>query len=92
MSIIIPKQILQEEINECGLACIAMLAESHGKKISMEELRELYPVMKNGSTLYDLMVIAEKFGLNCVPVKFHPGEIEELSLPAIIHYDDNHFV
>ncbi|MDD0832012.1 cysteine peptidase family C39 domain-containing protein [Escherichia coli] len=92
MSIIIPRQIFQEETNECGLACIVMLAESCGKKITMEELRELYPVIKNGSTLYDLMVIAENIGLNCVPVKFHPGEIEELSLPAILHYEDNHFV
>ncbi|HFV5292553.1 TPA: cysteine peptidase family C39 domain-containing protein, partial [Escherichia coli] len=92
MSIIIPNQIFQEETNECGLACIVMLAESYGKKISMQELRDLYPVMKNGTTLYDLMVIAEKVELNCVPVKFHQDEIEELPLPAILHYDDNHFV
>ncbi|MGS3948858.1 cysteine peptidase family C39 domain-containing protein [Escherichia coli] len=49
----------------------------------MEEPRELYPVMKNGTTLYDLMVIAEKVELNCVPVQFHLDEIEEVAKPCV---------
>ncbi|MGD9592912.1 MAG: cysteine peptidase family C39 domain-containing protein, partial [Candidatus Berkiella sp.] len=36
--------ILQTEIAECGLACLAMVASFHGHEIDLNTLRRQYPI------------------------------------------------
>ncbi len=42
MKTTIPNLIFQEETNECGLACVAMLAQTQGQTISLETLRDIF--------------------------------------------------
>lgn len=92
MKNIIPHLIFQEETNECGLACAAMLAQTQGKNVSLETLRELFPASDHGTSLDTLMSIMGRLGVATTPVLFEHHELEELPLPAILHYGASHYV
>lgn len=84
--------ILQTEAAECGLACLAMIAAWHGHRIDLNTLRRRHPVSLKGVTLRGLIQTAAQLQLACRPVRFELDDLRELSLPAIVHWDMNHFV
>ncbi|MBP6123391.1 MULTISPECIES: peptidase domain-containing ABC transporter [Providencia] len=92
MKNIIPDLVYQEETNECGLACIAMLAQTQGISISLEALRDVYPASEHGTSLIDLSTILTNYGVATTPILFEHHELNSLPLPAILHYGANHFV
>jgi ATP-binding cassette, subfamily B, bacterial CvaB/MchF/RaxB len=87
----LPK-ILQTEAAECGLACLAMIASYHGHRIDLNTLRRRYPVSLKGTTLRGLIQVANQMQLACRPLRFEMGDLRLLALPAIAHWDLNHFV
>lgn len=92
MKKIIPDLIFQEETNECGLACVAMLAQTQGRNISLDTLRELFPASDHGTSLNSLMNILTSLGITTTPVLFEHQELNKLPLPAILHYGASHYV
>lgn len=84
--------MLQSEAAECGLACLAMIANHHGHKTNLPGLRQRYPTSIKGATLADLMAIASDLGLSPRAVRLDLDELGRLQLPAILHWDMNHFV
>jgi len=56
--------LLQAELTECGLACVAMMAAFHGKPISMREARQHIVLSSKGATLADLIDIASALALS----------------------------
>ena len=84
--------ILQTEAAECGLACLAMIASYHGHRIDLNTLRRRYPVSLKGVTLRGLIQVADQMHLACRPVRFELHDIRLLTLPAVVHWDMNHFV
>jgi ATP-binding cassette, subfamily B, bacterial CvaB/MchF/RaxB len=84
--------ILQSEASECGLACLAMVANAHQVRLSLAELRRRFPVSLKGATLQQLISHAAEIGLSARPLKLELGELRHLSLPCILHWDLNHFV
>ncbi|PLR33557.1 peptidase domain-containing ABC transporter [Chimaeribacter arupi] len=89
---IIPGMVLQSEANECGLACIAMLAETQGVDTSLEMLRKSYPASAHGMTMKQLCDVLQDLAIPHYPVKFDFSELEALPLPAILHYGEGHYV
>jgi len=83
---------LQTEAAECGLACLAMIASFHRYRVDLNTLRRRFPVSLKGVTLKALMQIAEQLQLACRPLKFDIDNLHQLRLPAIVHWDMNHFV
>jgi ATP-binding cassette subfamily B protein RaxB len=92
MKTTIPNLIFQEETNECGLACVAMLAQTQGQTISLETLRGIFPASDHGTSLDTLMAILARLGIATTPVLFEHHELSELPLPAILHYGASHYV
>ncbi|HID8744548.1 TPA: peptidase domain-containing ABC transporter [Enterobacter mori] len=92
MKTTIPNLIFQEETNECGLACVAMLAQTQGQTISLETLRGIFPASEHGTSLDTLMAILARLGIATTPVLFEHHELSELPLPAILHYGASHYV
>jgi ABC-type bacteriocin/lantibiotic exporter with double-glycine peptidase domain len=92
MEKIIPTQVFQGETNECGLACIAMLAQTQGIDAPLENLRERYPASQHGTSLTTLCTILSELAIPAYPVIFEHGELAELPLPAILHYGASHYV
>ncbi len=92
MEKIIPTQVFQGETNECGLACITMLAQTQGIDAPLENLRERYPASQHGTSLTTLCTILSELAIPAYPVIFDHGELAELPLPAILHYGASHYV
>ncbi|MHA6636294.1 peptidase domain-containing ABC transporter [Citrobacter farmeri] len=92
MTTTIPNLIFQEETNECGLACVAMLAQTQGQPVSLATLREWFPASDHGTSLDTLMSILARLGIATTPVLFEHDELSSLPLPAILHYGASHYV
>jgi ATP-binding cassette, subfamily B, bacterial CvaB/MchF/RaxB len=84
--------IQQTEAAECGLACLAMISSYHGHRIDLNTLRRRYPVSLKGVTLRALIQVASQMHLACRPLRFELGQLTQLHVPAIIHWDMNHFL
>lgn len=84
--------ILQTEAAECGLACLAMIASYFGHRIDIDTLRRRHPVSLKGVTLRSLIEIARHLQLGCRPLRVELDHLAKLRLPAVLHWDMNHFV
>ena len=84
--------ILQSEAPECGIACVAMIASYYGFRTDLTAMRlRLAPSMK-GVTLKHISAIADTMKLAARGVKVPLEGLGQLKLPAILHWDMNHFV
>ena len=84
--------ILQTEASECGLACLAMVAAYHGHHIDLGTLRRRHPVSLKGVTLRSLIKVAKELQFSCRALRFELDNLRQLQLPAIVHWDMDHFV
>ena len=84
--------IQQSEAGECGLACLAMVAGHHGLKTDMPALRRRFSLSLKGTTLKALMQVAEQIGFTARPLRGEIEHLQDMALPAVLHWDLNHFV
>ena len=84
--------IEQMEHSECGLASLAMVFSFHGKYVSLAELREKFGVPKGGTSLYQLMLIGKHYELDVKGFKVTKEALMEMTLPAIIHWENKHYI
>ncbi|HMW71926.1 MAG TPA: cysteine peptidase family C39 domain-containing protein, partial [Cellvibrionaceae bacterium] len=87
-----PPLILQTEAAECALACLASISNFYGRACDLMSLRSQFDISLKGSSLSSLIQLAEAMGFNSRPVRAELNELSELQLPAILHWDLNHFV
>ena len=84
--------ILQSEAPECGIACLAMVASYYGHLTDLSAMRlRLSPSLK-GVTLKHVSQVAESMGLSARGVQVPLDSLGKLQLPAVLHWDMNHFV
>lgn len=86
------RTVLQSEAAECGLASITMVARFHGHKVDLAGLRQRFPTSIKGMTLRALIDVASDLDLSARAVRLELEEVASLQLPAILHWDLNHFV
>jgi len=84
--------ILQSEVAECGLACLAMAASCLGLRIDLASIRGRFPVSLNGTSLGTLSECAERLKLSSRGVHLTLEELRDLKTPAILHWGLGHFV
>ncbi|MCF4008457.1 peptidase domain-containing ABC transporter [Rheinheimera sp. UJ63] len=84
--------IYQSEAAECGLACMAMIANHHGHQLDLTTLRNRYSVSFKGANLQQLMVLANQLGLAGRALKLELEDLAKLKTPCILHWEMNHFV
>lgn len=82
----------QAEAAECGLACVGMIAGAHGHKTDLATLRGKFPISLKGATLKDVIEISAQLGMGARAVRCEPEELKGLRVPAILHWNMNHFV
>lgn len=80
------------ETAECGLACVAMVAAYHGHDINLAGLRRRFGVAASGARLRDLMEAFESLELQSRAVRLDVPALGQLALPAILHWNLDHFV
>lgn len=95
-SLFAPRQrlpvILQAERAECGLACLAMIANYYGYRTNLNTLRQEFSLSVRGTTLAEMLSIATDLKLQTRALRLEPDELQHIALPAILHWDMGHFV
>ncbi|HEX8526946.1 peptidase domain-containing ABC transporter, partial [Allosphingosinicella sp.] len=86
------RPIRQAEAAECGLAALAMVANHWGHDLDIAALRRRFGISSRGTGLRSLMNAADSLGLAPRPVKLGLDGLAGLQLPAILHWDMDHFV
>ena len=84
--------ILQNEIAECGLACVAMICGFYGKKTDLASLRKVIDTGTRGSTMKEIAELGDSMGFSVKSLKLGLKQIDKLILPAIIHWNLVHYV
>lgn len=84
--------VYQTESSTCGLACLSMIMQYHGKAVTITAIQERFPVSLKGITLKQVVSIANEYQLTSRPIKCDVDSLAGLKLPAILHWDFNHFV
>jgi ATP-binding cassette, subfamily B, bacterial HlyB/CyaB len=82
----------QQSASDCGAACLVMVARYWGKKFSVNRLRELARVDRNGSSLKGLSGAAESVGFTTRPIKVSLDLLAKQPLPVIAHWQGKHYV
>lgn len=84
--------IYQSEAAECGLACMAMVANYHGHQLDLTTLRNRYSVSFKGANLQQLMLLGNQLGLAGRALKLELEDLGKLKTPCVLHWEMNHFV
>jgi len=83
----------QLDTMDCGPTCLRMVAKFYGKSVSLDYLRNKSQYGKEGVSLLGLSEAAESIGLKSIGSKLTFDQLlEDAPLPAIIHWDQYHFV
>jgi len=78
---------------DCGATCLYMVSKSYGRVFSLEKLRVLTEVGKEGVNLLGISDAAEQIGFqsSCLKINFD-NLISHAPKPAILHWGQNHFI
>lgn len=83
----------QMDSHDCGPASLKIIAKHFGKYYSLQYLRDRCGITKEGVSLHDISVGAEYIGLRTLAVKCDVNEVvNSVPFPAIIFWNNNHFV
>ncbi|RZK26190.1 MAG: peptidase domain-containing ABC transporter [Flavobacterium sp.] len=77
---------------DCGPTCLRMIAKHYGKNFGLKRLREIAGINREGVSLLGISDAAEKIGFRSMGCRISIGQLSELELPAILHWNQNHFV
>ena len=84
--------LLQMNAVECGAACLAMVLDYHGRKTRVAECSEVCRAGRDGLTAQNIAQAARSYGLRVVAFSLEPSHFKDVSVPAIAHWEFNHFV
>lgn len=84
--------VRQTEIAECGLASLTMVANFHGLDIDLGTMRRRFAPSLRGAALKTLIGLADRIGLTPRAVKLPLEQLSNLHVPAVLHWDMNHYV
>ncbi|NUO02604.1 MAG: hypothetical protein HUU01_18515, partial [Saprospiraceae bacterium] len=87
------KNYMQFDMMDCGPTCLKMISRHYGKNLSLDTLRKKTKISKNGVSLYSISEAAEAIGFSSSGAIVSFDQLrEEATLPAILHWTQNHFV
>lgn len=82
----------QLEHADCGIACIRIIVHYYGKNIPLNTLRELCDISRIGITIRDILHCTQALGFNSCVTKVTMDEVKRMPLPAILYWEQKHFV
>ncbi|MBE8988315.1 peptidase domain-containing ABC transporter [Nostoc sp. LEGE 12450] len=82
----------QQSGADCGAACLVMVSRYWGKRFSVNRLRDIANVDRNGASLRGLLMAAESIGFSTRPVKAGLQQLAKQKLPAIVHWEGRHYI
>jgi ATP-binding cassette subfamily B protein len=83
----------QHDASDCGVACLRIVARHYGRHYSLDFLRDMAYIDRDGASLMGISDAAEKIGFRTLGVKTGFGRLQtDIPLPCIAHWKQNHFV
>lgn len=82
----------QHDSMQCGIACLQMICKHFGREYSLDFLSKLCFATNEGVSLLGIDDAANKLGLKTLCVKASMDELDKISMPAILHWNQKHFV
>ncbi len=77
---------------DCGPSCLRMIAAFYGKTYSLEKLRQLAHISREGVSLLGLSEAAEVIGFRTIGARITLEQMMEAPKPCVVHWDQEHFV
>ena len=84
--------VYQNEVAECGYACLAMVLTYYGRATETREISAFRPISANGLSLMDLHDVSLEFGLSVQAYQFGAADVGEIKKGSILHFGGSHFV
>lgn len=84
--------VRQVDEMDCGVACLAMVSRHFGHPISTAFVRHHVGTGYDGTSLRGLQRGGEAAGMEVRTIKASKDQVDDLPLPAIIHWGGNHWV
>jgi ABC-type bacteriocin/lantibiotic exporter with double-glycine peptidase domain len=84
--------ILQMNATECGAVALTMVARYHGYDVGVRDVREICNIGRDGVTARTITQAARQLGMRVRSYRAELHHVVQLPLPAIIHWNFNHFV
>ena len=82
----------QHDQSDCGAACLGMICKYYKMPIGLNRLRDMSNVSRHGTSLAALAEAAETLGFVTRGVRTGYEALMRTELPAILHWEGNHFV
>jgi ABC-type bacteriocin/lantibiotic exporter with double-glycine peptidase domain/CRP-like cAMP-binding protein len=84
--------VFQLDEMDCGAACLAMVTRHFGRAVSISHIREAAGTSVDGTSLLGITHAAEALGLAARSVKASKSRLDQMPLPAVVHWQGNHWV
>lgn len=84
--------VMQMEALECGAACLCMIAAYYKKWLPLTQVRSDCGVSRDGSIAKNILNAGRSYGFKAAGYRLEPASLGALPMPAIIHWNFNHFV
>ncbi len=84
--------VAQLDEMDCGAACVAMVCRHFGREVAPSHIRMAVGTGADGTSLRGLQRGGEHVGLQMRAIKASKERLDQLPLPAIIHWGGNHWV
>ncbi len=84
--------IKQIDEADCGAAALGMVCRYFGSHVSLAEIRRLSHTTVEGTSMQDLCLAGKQIGLTPQALKIDRNVPEKLTAPAIIHWQNNHWI
>lgn len=82
----------QKDSMQCGIACLQMICECYGKKITQDYLLKICFATTEGVSLLGIRDAAIKIGFYNISGCLTVDGLSTATLPCILHWNQNHFV
>ena len=83
----------QLDAMDCGPTCLRMIAKHYGRSYTLQTLRQHSFITREGVSMLGISDAAEHIGFRTQGVRVSFEQlVDEVPLPCIIHWNQNHFV
>ena len=84
--------VKQHDSMQCGVACLQMVSRYFGREYSLHFLSDICFATNEGVSMLGISEAANEIGLHSVCTRATAEELSDVSLPCILHWNQNHFV